>query len=190
MDDPNAVEVDEQMPERTLLVIRFEECAIPVYAVETHETLCWWNVDQASLKKRSTPIGPDRKSYTYLICKHNASNALWIPEQLVNIIVTNDAIVITFSSYKFAIHRLIALITNEAIKWLDNSPEVESLWDGIDAVLAIGGAVVVIGAFENKAEALGHESDLRCFSPAKEIKGYLTHTVVLGHVVHCLTPSF
>jgi hypothetical protein len=43
---------------------------------------------------------------------------------------------------------------------LDNRAEVESFRDGIDAVLTIGRAVVVIGAFENKAEALGHESDL------------------------------
>ena len=61
MDDPDAVEVDEQMPERTLLIIRLEECAAPVDAVETQETLCWWNVDQTSLKRISTPIGPDHK---------------------------------------------------------------------------------------------------------------------------------
>jgi hypothetical protein len=39
------------MPERMLLVIRFEECTVPVYVVETDEMLCWWNIDQASLKK-------------------------------------------------------------------------------------------------------------------------------------------
>jgi hypothetical protein len=97
---------------------------------------------------------------------------------------------ITFSPHKLAINGLIALIMNEAIKWLDNRAEVESFWDGIDKVLASGRAVVVVGAFENKAEALGHESDLRCFSPAKETKGYLSHTVVLGHVIHRLTPTF
>ena len=42
-------------------------------------------------------------------------------------------------------------------------------------VLAIGslGAVVVISAFENEAEALRHESDLRCFSSVNGIKGYV-----------------
>jgi hypothetical protein len=93
--------------------------------------------------------------------------------------------VIAFSLHKLAINSLIAPITNEAIKWLDNRAEVESFWYGIDAVLAIGRAVVVIGTFENEAEALRHESHLRCPSPTKEIKGYLSHTVVLGHVVHC-----
>jgi hypothetical protein len=93
-------------------------------------------------------------------------------------------------SHKLTINQLIALITNEAIKWLDNRADIESIWDGIDAVLAIGRAVVIIGTFENKAEVLRYESDLHFFSLAKEIKGYLTHMVVLGHVVHCLTPTF
>src|SRR6266852_219197 len=44
MNDLNVV--DEQMPARMLLVIRLEEYAVPVSAVETHETPCWWNVDQ------------------------------------------------------------------------------------------------------------------------------------------------
>jgi hypothetical protein len=130
------------------------------------------------------------KKVPYLVCEHNASDALWIPEQLVYIIVTNDAIMITFSSYKFAINRLIALITNEAVKGFNNRAKVEAFWDGVDAILALGRAVVVIRAFEDKAEALGNEADLRSFSPAKEVKGYLAHAVVLRHVVHCLTPAF
>jgi hypothetical protein len=51
VDDPNSVEVDEQMPERPLLIIRLEKRAIPVDAVETHKTLCWWNIDKTSLTK-------------------------------------------------------------------------------------------------------------------------------------------
>jgi hypothetical protein len=40
MDGPDAVEVDDQMPERMLLVMCLEECAVPVDAVETNETPC------------------------------------------------------------------------------------------------------------------------------------------------------
>ena len=41
-------------------------------------------------------------------------------------------------------------------------------------VPAIGSlGAVVISAFENEAEALGHESDLRCFSSVNEMKGYV-----------------
>jgi hypothetical protein len=49
MDGPNAVEVDEQIPERTLLVICLEECEVPVDVVEMHEWQCRWYVDQTSL---------------------------------------------------------------------------------------------------------------------------------------------
>jgi hypothetical protein len=41
----------------------------------------------------------------------------------------------------------MALITNDAIKWLDNHAEVELFSAGIDTVLAIKRAVVVIGTF-------------------------------------------
>ena len=88
------------------------------------------------------------------------SESLWIPEQLVHIIVTNDAIMITFSPHKLSINGLIALITNEAVKGLNNCTKVEAFWDGIDAILAIRRAVIVIRAFEDKAEARGNESDL------------------------------
>jgi hypothetical protein len=97
---------------------------------------------------------------------------------------------ITFPSHKLAVNRLVALITNEAVEGLNNRAEVEAFRDGIDAILALGRAVVVIRAFEDEAEAFGNKSDLGCFSPAKEVKGYLTHAVILGHIVHCLTPTF
>jgi hypothetical protein len=65
---------------------------------------------------------------------HDEPCDAWL-ELIVHIIVINNAIVITFSPHKLANAGLIALITNEAI-------EVGSFWDGIDAVLAIGRAVV------------------------------------------------
>ena len=54
MDGPNAVEVDEQMPERTILVIRLEECEVPVDVVEMHESQCCWHVDQTGLTNQFT----------------------------------------------------------------------------------------------------------------------------------------
>jgi hypothetical protein len=50
--------------------------------------------------------------------------------------------------------------------------------------------IVVIYTFEDEAEAFGNKSDLNCLSPAKEIKGYLVHVVILGHVIYHLTPVF
>ena len=161
MDDPISVEVDEQVPKRPFLVIHLEECTIPVDMVETHKTPCWWNIDKTSLTKGDQHIDPCHKGLTYLVCEHNVSESLWIPEQLVHIIVTNDAIMITFSPHKLSINGLIALITNEAVKGLNNCTKVEAFWDGIDAILAIRRAVIVMRAFEDKAEARRNESDLR-----------------------------
>jgi hypothetical protein len=98
--------------------------------------------------------------------------------------------VVTLPPYKLAVHGFITLITNEAIERLDDGTKVKAFWDGIDAVLAFGGAVIVVRAFENEAETLGDESDLGSLSPAEEIEGYLSHAVVLGHVVHRLAPAF
>ena len=39
VDDPYTIEVDEQMPKRTFLVIGLEECAIPVNFRKSHEAL-------------------------------------------------------------------------------------------------------------------------------------------------------
>ena len=97
---------------------------------------------------------------------------------------------VTLSAYKLAVHRFITLITNETVKRLDDGPKVETFWHGIDAVLAFGRAIIVVCAFENEAEALRNESDLGSLSPAEEIEGYLSHAVVLGHVVHRLAPAF
>jgi hypothetical protein len=51
MNDPDAIEVNEEMSERALLVIRLEKSTIPVDTVEKHEALGGGNVDETSLKK-------------------------------------------------------------------------------------------------------------------------------------------
>ena len=130
MDDTNAVEDDGQMSERMLL----EKRAVLVDAVETNGTLCRRNVDKTTLTKKYQ----HQLIHIKVDVPHNANNALRIPEQLVYIIVTNGVIVIMLSSHELAINGLIVLITNKAIRWLDNRAEVESFWDGIDAVWQSG----------------------------------------------------
>ena len=49
VDDPNMIEVNEQMPKQLLLVIRLEKCSVPIDVVKMHETLCQWNIDKTSL---------------------------------------------------------------------------------------------------------------------------------------------
>ena len=82
--------------------MRLEECAIPVDAVETHETLCWWNIDELSL-----------------ICEHNVSNAVTSGYQNN---LFNSSYLAMRPWPRFSSHKLItgtkiltALITNELI---------------------------------------------------------------------------
>jgi hypothetical protein len=56
--------------------------SIPVDAAGTHGTLCRWNIGETS--------------FMTLICEHNASNALWVTEQLVYLMAPGDAIMAAF----------------------------------------------------------------------------------------------
>ena len=60
-------------------------------------------------------------------------------------------IMITFPLHKLAVNRLIALIRNEAVEGLNNRAEIEAFQNGIDAILALGRAVVVIRAYRYEA---------------------------------------
>ena len=42
MDDPNMIEVNNKVTNGTLLMIRFEECPIPIYPIILHKPLRWW----------------------------------------------------------------------------------------------------------------------------------------------------
>ena len=78
---------------------------------------------------------------------------------------------------------------NAPIQWLDDGAQIETFGHGLDAVLALGTPIVVVGALEDEAETFGHEPDLGGFAPAQQPKRDLSHAVVLGHVVHGLTPA-
>jgi hypothetical protein len=89
VDDPDTVEVDEQMSERPLLVICLGNRAIPVDAVETHETLCCWNIDEPSLTKR------DEHQLVHVIKKeHTLSVSTMRAMSGINAILTTEVVVI------------------------------------------------------------------------------------------------
>jgi hypothetical protein len=72
------------------------------------------------------------------------------------------------SSHKLAINGLIALITDEAVKGLNNRVEVKAFR-------------VVSHSGTNRTCAA---------SPSKGDKGLSDASVILGHVIHCPTPTF
>ncbi len=96
---------------------------------------------------------------------------------------------VLFPAQKLAVDDLVPLVAKEAVERLDDAAEVEALGHRLDAVLALGRAVVVVGALKNEAEALGDEADLCGLTPTKEVERDLAQAVVLRHVVHGGAPA-
>lgn len=106
---------------------------------------------------------------TDLVRQDDPGYALRVPKELVDVVVSDDGVVILLLFDKDTIVDFVRLVTNEAVEGSNDRAEVETLWDGLCAVLALWGAVIVVCTLEDEAEALWDESDLGCFTPAEEI---------------------
>ena len=67
--------------------------------------------------------------------------------------------------------------------------QVQTLGNRIGSVLTLGATVVVVGALEDEAHALGHETDVTTLSPAHEKEGQLAETIIVTHIVHGIPPT-
>lgn len=126
---------------------------------------------------------------TYVVVEHDTGETFWIPEELVDIVVTDDLVVVFLPAHELVIYHLISLCSHEFIKWLDDGLEIQAFFDWFHAILTFGAAVIVVGTLENEAQTLWCEADITRLTPAEEIKGDLTKTVVLTHVVHGVSPA-
>lgn len=126
---------------------------------------------------------------THVVVEYDASETLWIPKELVDIVVANDLVVILFPADEFAIDDLVALVAHELVERFDDCLEVETLLYGLHAVLTLWTAVVIVGTLEDEAETFWNEANVSGFTPTEKIEGYLTETVVLAHVVHGVAPT-
>jgi len=172
MENPDSVEIDQQMSRGTLFVIGLEEYTLPVDGFKAPPTLGWRDVNQVC------PISEE-----------NLGETLWIPEKLIDVIIPDDLIVIFLLPNELSVNNFVTLVTHEAIQGLDDSLEINALGDGVDSVLALRTAVVIICAFENEAQTLWHEANIASFPPAQEVKGNLSKTIVLAHVIHSIPPT-
>jgi len=96
---------------------------------------------------------------------------------------------VAFPPNEFSINNLIALISHEAVYGLDDMRQVKTLWNWVCSVLTLGATIVVVGAFEDEAHALGHKTNITTLSPAQQVEGQLTETVIVAHVVHGIPPT-
>lgn len=72
--DPNSVEVDEKMEERSTFVVSLEERFVPFNLVELHESLSGGNIDETSLsssRKKSLVSNSSRcsRAKSDLLCR-------------------------------------------------------------------------------------------------------------------------
>ena len=126
---------------------------------------------------------------THLVCQDNLCDPLWVPEELVHIIVSDDALVILLLLDKDSVYDLVLLVPDEPVEWSDDRSQVETLWHRLYTVLTLWRAVVVICALEDEAQALWDKADLGSFSPTQQVERQLTDAVVVAHVGHSLAPS-
>jgi len=123
-----------------------------------------------------------------MIIEDDSAKPLRIPEELVDIVVTDNLVVILLFPDEFAIHYFISLIPNKPVQRLDDSMKVDALWDRINSTLTLGTPIVIVGALEYEAQALGDKAHIPSFAPAQKVKSNLPETIVLAHVVHGVAP--
>jgi hypothetical protein len=162
VDNPDSVEVDEQVEERSLFEVSLEEDLVPFDAVKLHESLSRRDVDESGLVRQD-----------------DSRDTLGIPEQLVDVVVTDDPVMVELSSQKFAVDDFVSLISQELVQGLDDRSEIETLGNRVDSVLTFGRSVVVVGALEDEAETFRHESDLSGLAPTQQVQGDLSEAIVL-----------
>jgi len=63
-----------------------------------------------------------KKNTTNPVTEDDTCDALWVPEELVNIIIPDDRFVILFASHEFPVDDLITLVPDKPVKRLYHSP--------------------------------------------------------------------
>ena len=74
----------------------------------------------------------------YLVRQYNPRNSFRIPEQLVNVVITNNLIMVLLSSHILAVNQFVALVTDEAIKRFENCAKILALRNRVQTILTFG----------------------------------------------------
>ena len=172
VENPDAVEVDEQVEPRSGLLVRLEEGLLPCDVLQFQVALCGWDVHDARL-----------------VFEDDALDAFGIPEELVHVVVADDLGVVLFPAHVLAVDNFKALIAEILIDGGDGAVEEGELLDRLDLALALGRHHVVVCALEDEAKTFWHEAHLIGLAPAEEVEGDLPNTVLLRHAVHARLPA-
>ena len=160
------------MEPRTRFTVGLEEALLPVHILEFDVAFSRWNIDKLAL-----------------ILEYNTIDTFRVPEKLVAIVVTNNVLVVTLSANVHSVRNLVTLISHILVQRSDNVVQEGELLDRLNKGLASGRVEVIVRALENEAQALGHETNLVGFTPAKEIQSDLSNSIMLRHLVHTGLPA-
>jgi len=78
-----------------------------------------------------------KKNTTNPVTEDDTCDALWVPEELVNIIIPDDRFVILFASHEFPVDDLITLVPDKPVKRLYHSSQVKPFGNRLHSALAL-----------------------------------------------------
>ena len=172
VNNPDTIEVGDQMEPRTRLLVRLEEDLLPFDFLELRVSLRCRNIAEQGLVGEDDPL-----------------DTLGVPEELIDIVVSDDILVILLPTDVLTIHDFVALVAAILVQRGDDITEISSLLNRLNALLALGRMEVVLGTLEDEAETFRHESNLVGLTPAEEEKRNLPNTLMLRHPVHLCLPA-
>ena len=167
VNDPDTIKVGGHVEPGSSFFVGFEEDFLPLDLTEFEESLAGRDVDEASF-----------------ISQDDSFDTLRIPKQLVDIVVSNNIIVIFFSSNIFALENFVSLISDVQVNWSDDIVEIVTFLERLVARLTFGRTKIVVATFEDEAETFRNETDLICFTPTTQIQSELPCTIMLRHLIH------
>ena len=97
---------------------------------------------------------------------------------MVDIIITDDILVVSFPPDKLPINYLVSLVTDESVKRFNDRPQIQALRNWHQAILTCRRSVVFVRALKDGAQAFGGESNLGRVTLAKKIERNLPQAVV------------
>jgi hypothetical protein len=151
MNNPDTVEVGDEMEPRASFFVSFEENFLPFHLLQFLVSLRGRNIAKQTLVGKDDPL-----------------NTLGIPEELIDIVITNDVLVIFFPADIFAIHNFIALVSAVLIQRSDYLTKISAFLNRFNSLLTFRRVIVVVRTLENETQTFGHEPDLICLTPAEQ----------------------
>ncbi|EEQ37576.1 hypothetical protein CLUG_01699 [Clavispora lusitaniae ATCC 42720] len=148
VNNPNSVKVGNEVQPGSDFLVSFEENVLPFDFAQSQISLFLRNVNQTST-----------------VSEHNSRNTLWVPEQLINIIVTNNLIVVLFTLDKSSLVNFVYLRSQESVDRCDCSVQIVTLWDWFSSLLTLWRQQVVHSSLINVAKTFRSETHLVGLSP-------------------------